>query len=170
MSTFYSSDVFAGRSRNSNKRFASSGKNSRRQVRSGTSSASVDTSSANNYSNLLATVKMLSNRIDELEKKLEEKNTSNSVDLRVVDLENRVRVLENNGLNLDEVKLTDEQQEIVKNFRYKYMREGLENLTYEEAKSQLPFLSDNQIKELFQRINDAISLARLASPVEESAR
>lgn len=193
LSTFYSSDVFAGRGRNSNKRFASSGKNSRRQAKTGTnsvslrksqsrdislsrdidpytivaspattSSVSTDSSAGNNYSNLLATVKMLSNRIDELEKKIEEKDTSNYVDLRVVDLENRVKALENNLLSLDEVKLTDEQQKIVENFRRKYLhelREGVGNLTDEEIKSQLSFLSENQIRELIQRIKDIFSIA-----------
>ena len=184
MSTFYSSDVFAGRGRNSNKRFASSGKNSRRQAKTGTSSVSLrksqsrdidsysvvaspattssvstDSSAGNNYSNLLATVKMLSNRIDELEKK---------IDFIVDNLDTRVNALENRIFNLETVKLTDEQQKIVENFRRKYLREGLENLTYEEAKSQLPFLSENQIRELIQKIKDAISIAGIASSIESA--
>lgn len=183
MSTFYSSDVFAGRGRNSNKRFASSGKNSRRQAKTGTSnvslrkslsrdidsysvvaspattsSVSTDSSAGNNYSNLLATVKMLSNRIDELEKK---------IDLIVDNLDTRVNVLENRIFDLETVKLTDEQQKIVENFRRKYMREGLENLTYEEAKSQLPFLTDYYIKEFIQKIKDLSSIASVASLLKE---
>lgn len=189
MSTFYSSDVFAGRGRNSNKRFASSGKNSRRQAKTGTSSVSLrksqsrdislsrdidpytivaspattssvstDTSSANNYSNLLATVKMLSNRIDELEKKIE---------LIVDKLDIRVNALENRIFNLETVKLTDEQQKIVENFRRKYLREGLENLTYEEAKSQLPFLTDDYIKRFIQTIKDLSVIASVASSLKE---
>lgn len=190
MSTFYSSDVFAGRGRNSNKRFASSGKNSRRQAKTGTSSVSlrksqsrdislsrdidsysvvaspattssvsIDSSAGNNYSNLLATVKMLSNRIDELEKKIE---------LIVDNLNTRVNALENRIFNLETVKLTDEQQKIVENFRRKYLREGLENLTYEEAKSQLPFLTDDYIKEFIQKIKDLSSIASVASSLKES--
>ena len=190
LSTFYSSDVFARRGRNSNKRFASSGKNSRRQAKTGTSSVSLrksqsrdislsrdidsysvvaspattssvstDSSAGNNYSNLLATVKMLSIRIDELEKK---------IDLIVGNLDTRVNALENRIFNLETVKLTDEQQKIVENFRRKYMREGLENLTYEEAKSQLSFLSENQIRELIQKIKDAISIAGIASSIESA--
>lgn len=189
MSTFYSSDVFAGRGRNSNKRFASSGKNSRRQAKTGTnsvslrksqsrdislsrdidpynivaspattSSVSTDSSAGNNYSNLLATVKMLSNRIDELEKKIE---------LIEDNLGTRVNALENRIFNLETVKLTDEQQKIVENFRRKYMREGLENLTYEEAKSQLPFLTDDYIKEFIQKIKDLSYIASVASSLKE---
>ncbi len=190
MSTFYSSDVFARRGRNSNKRFASSGKNSRRQAKTGTSSVSLrksqsrdislsrdidsysvvaspattssvstDSSAGNNYSNLLATVKMLSNRIDELEKKIE---------LIVDKLDIRVNALENRIFSLETVKLTDEQQKIVENFRRKYLREGLENLTYEEAKSQLPFLTDDYIKEFIQKIKDLSSIASVASSLKES--
>ena len=192
LSTFYSSDVFARRGRNSNKRFASSGKNSRRQAKTGTSSVSlrksqsrdislsrdidsysvvaspattssvsIDSSAGNNYSNLLATVKMLSNRIDELEKK---------IDFIVDNLDTRVNALENRIFDLETVKLTDEQQKIVENFRRKYMREGLENLTYEEAKSQLPFLTDDYIKELIQKIKDLSIIAGVASSLKESAR
>ena len=190
LSTFYSSDVFAGRGRNSNKRFASSGKNSRRQAKTGTSSVSLrksqsrdislsrdidpytivaspattssvstDSSAGNNYSNLLATVKMLSNRIDELEKKIE---------FIVDNLDTRVNALENRIFNLETVKLTDEQQKIVENFRRKYLREGLENLTYEEAKSQLPFLTDDYIKEFIQKIKDLSTIASVASSLKES--
>ena len=192
LSTFYSSDVFAGRGRNSNKRFASSGKNSRRQAKTGTSnvslrksqsrdislsrdidsysvvaspattsSVSTDSSAGNNYSNLLATVKMLSNRIDELEKK---------IDFIVDNLDTRVNALENRIFSLETVKLTDEQQKIVENFRRKYLREGLENLTYEEAKSQLPFLTDDYIKEFIQKIKDLSFIASVASSLKESAR
>lgn len=190
LSTFYSSDVFAGRGRNSNKRFASSGKNSRRQAKTGTSnvslrksqsrdislsrdidpytivaspattsSVSTDSSAGNNYSNLLATVKMLSNRIDELEKKIE---------LIVDKLDIRVNALENRIFSLETVKLTDEQQKIVENFRRKYLREGLENLTYEEAKSQLPFLTDDYIKEFIQKIKDVRTIADIASSIESA--